>query len=164
MHLELRGNTGQVLDGEADLSLEFVERFTQFPAFRPEAELSDVMAAISLLGKAANPIIVAGGGAVSSDAAEEIVKLAESLAIPVATSLRARAVIRDDHPFSVGVAGTYSRWCANRAAAGVLAEGGEPLRAGLLDRKRIDAEFGHAANVARAHLQGTRFACYILPR
>ena len=88
-----------------------------FPAFRPEADPSDVKAVLSLLNQSSKPIIVAGGGAVASGAAEEIVKLAELLGIPVATSLRARAVIRDDHPLSVGVVGTYSRWCANRAVA-----------------------------------------------
>ena len=117
VHLELRGNSGQVLDGEADLSLEIEERFTHFPAFRQETDRSAVKAALALLGQAAKPIIVAGGGVVSSGAEGEVVKLAELLSIPVATSLRARAVIRDDHPLAVGVTGTYSRWCANRAVA-----------------------------------------------
>jgi acetolactate synthase-1/2/3 large subunit len=33
----------------------------------------------------------------------------------VATSLNSKGTIPDDHPLSVGVMGTYSRWCANRA-------------------------------------------------
>lgn len=117
VHLELRGNTGQVLDSECDLPLHFEQRFTRFPAFRPEAAAADIKAAVALLKEAARPIIVAGGGVLASGAAAEVVKLAEALSIPVATSLRARAVIRDDHPLAVGVAGTYSRWCANRAVA-----------------------------------------------
>src|SRR3989449_551709 len=39
------------------------------------------------------------------------------LSIPVATSLNGKGTISDDHPLSVGVAGTYSRWCANRSVA-----------------------------------------------
>jgi acetolactate synthase-1/2/3 large subunit len=35
--------------------------------------------------------------------------------IPVATALSAKAIMPDDHPLNVGVPGTYSRWCANRA-------------------------------------------------
>ena len=34
-----------------------------------------------------------------------------------ATSLNAKGTISDEHPLSVGVCGTYSRWCANRTVA-----------------------------------------------
>jgi len=49
-----------------------------------------------------------------SGAEAELVKLAELLQIPLATSLNAKAALSDDHPLNVGVPGTYSRWCANR--------------------------------------------------
>ncbi len=117
VHLELRGNGGQMLDREADLEFCFEERFAHYPAFRTQADAADVKAALSALKQAAKPIILAGGGVVSSGAEAELVKLAELLSIPVATSLRGRAIIRDDHPLSVGVTGTYSRWCANRAVS-----------------------------------------------
>src|ERR671924_199675 len=48
------------------------------------------------------------------EAASEVRELAERLSIPVATSLNGKGTIPDDHPLSVGVIGTYSRWCANR--------------------------------------------------
>jgi acetolactate synthase-1/2/3 large subunit len=117
VHLELRGNTGQMLDREADYDLTFEQRYTRYPPFRPEAEGSDIQAAIIELNKAAKPIIVAGGGAVASGAGAEVVQLAEKLNIPVATSLHARALVPDDHPLGVGVPGSYSRWCANKAVA-----------------------------------------------
>ena len=63
VHLELRGNAGQMLDRETDCDLVFEERFKSFPAFRPAAEPSAVKAAVAALAKAAKPIIVAGGGA-----------------------------------------------------------------------------------------------------
>ena len=117
VHLELRGNAGQMLEREGDFDLVVEKRFAQFPAFRPEAEPSTVQAAVKALTQAAKPIIVAGGGAVSSGAGAELLKLAETLQIPVATSLHAKALVPDDHPLAVGVPGSYSRWCANKAIA-----------------------------------------------
>jgi acetolactate synthase-1/2/3 large subunit len=38
VHLELRGNAGQVLDGEGEFQPVFEERFASYPAFRPAAE------------------------------------------------------------------------------------------------------------------------------
>ena len=52
-----------------------------------------------------------------SGAQAEVVALAERLSIPVATSLNAKGTILDTHPLAVGVVGTYSRTCANRAVA-----------------------------------------------
>jgi acetolactate synthase-1/2/3 large subunit len=117
VHLELRGNAGQMLDREGEFDLVFEKQFSQFPSFRPEAEPSAIKAAVAALAQAAKPIIVAGGGAVSSGAGAEILKLAEILSIPIATSLHARAIVPDDHPLGVGVPGSYSRWCANKAVA-----------------------------------------------
>jgi acetolactate synthase-1/2/3 large subunit len=117
VHLELRGSGGQLLDREADFDEVYEERFQQYPAFRPEPEPDAINAAADLLAQAARPIIVAGGGVVSSGAGPEVVKLAERLSIPVATSLNAKAIIPDDHPLAVGVPGSYSRWCANMAVS-----------------------------------------------
>jgi acetolactate synthase-1/2/3 large subunit len=60
---------------------------------------------------------VAGGGVTTSQAQQEVVQLAEMLSIPVATSLNAKGTIPDNHPLSVGVVGSYSRWCANRVVS-----------------------------------------------
>jgi len=117
VHLDMRGSHGQVLEEEADLTLLFEERFSQYPAFHPEPEPSAVSAALAALAVAERPIIVAGGGVAASSAGPEVVKLAEMLSIPVATALNAKDIIRDDHPLNVGVPGSYSRWCANRAVA-----------------------------------------------
>ena len=115
VHLQLRGNAGQMLDGESDCDLVFEERFSRYPAFRPLAEPSAVKAAVDALVKAEKPIIVAGGGVVGSGAGAELIKLAEVLSIPIATSLHAKALVPDEHPLNVGVPGSYSRWCANQA-------------------------------------------------
>jgi acetolactate synthase-1/2/3 large subunit len=117
VHLEMRGSHGQVLEAEGNLDLIAEEQYKHFPAFRLEPELDRVRAAAAALSSAERPVIVAGGGVTASQAEPEVVKLAEMLSIPVATSLNAKGTIRDDHPLSVGVVGTYSRGCANRTVA-----------------------------------------------
>src|ERR1041385_614571 len=68
VHLDTRGNHGQVLEQEADLEPVFEQRFHTYPAFRPAPEPEAVRAAIEALMRAERPIIVAGGGVVASGA------------------------------------------------------------------------------------------------
>lgn len=114
VHLRLQGRHGNVLEGEADVELFLEDEYMRCPAVRPQPEPDSVHQAVSCLLEAQRPVIVAGGGVITSGAADEVVELAERLSIPVATSLNAKATLPDDHPLAVGVVGTYSRWCANR--------------------------------------------------
>ena len=118
VHLELQGMAGNVImQSEADLEFVFEDAFTRRPAFRPEASPDTVRQAAQVMSRAQRPVIVAGGGVTSSQAQQEVVELAEMLSIPVATSLNAKGTITDNHPLSVGVVGSYSRWCANRVVS-----------------------------------------------
>ena len=118
VHLDLQGMSGNVImQSEADLEFVLEDTFTSRPAFRPEASPDTVRQAAQVLSQARRPVIVAGGGVTSSQAQQEVVELAEMLSIPVATSLNAKGIITDNHPLSVGVVGSYSRWCANRVVA-----------------------------------------------
>ncbi|MGA2942720.1 MAG: thiamine pyrophosphate-binding protein [Xanthobacteraceae bacterium] len=114
VHLQLRGNEGQLDADEAEMEPLVEEQFTRVPAFRPEPDEASVRAALKILQDATRPVIVAGGGVRSSGAAQELVALAEALQIPVATSLNGKDSIPGNHPLSVGVCGTYSRESANR--------------------------------------------------
>jgi acetolactate synthase I/II/III large subunit len=114
VHLQFRGNEGQIDAEEAEMEPIVEELFARVPPFRPEPERDMVRAALELLQAAERPIIVAGGGVRTSGASKELVALAETLAIPVATSLNGKDVIPGNHPLSVGVVGTYSRESANR--------------------------------------------------
>ena len=117
-HLDLEGIAGDLIaDGEADLEVIIEEPFTRIPAYRPEPEAEMVREAARVLSSAQRPVIVAGGGVTASQAQQELVQLAEMMSIPVATSLNAKGAIPDDHRLSVGVCGSYSRWCANRVVA-----------------------------------------------
>ena len=117
VHLRLGGSHGQAVEGEADLEPLVEPQFSRAPAFRPGPEPQRVVDAVALLSSAQKPVIVAGGGVVASQAQSELVELAEKLQIPVATSLTAKGAILDTHLLSVGVAGIYSRACANRVVA-----------------------------------------------
>jgi acetolactate synthase I/II/III large subunit len=115
VHLQFRGNEGQLDLDEAEMEAMVETQFSRVPPFRPEPESAHVKAALELLQKAERPIIIAGGGARVSGAGRELVALAEALQIPIATSLNGKDIIPGTHPLSVGVVGSYSRECANRA-------------------------------------------------
>jgi len=117
VHLQFRGNEGQIDQEEADMEPLCEDMFAAVPPFRPEPEMDRVVAALAVLQAADRPVIVAGGGVRASGAARELVALAEKLAVPVATSLNGKDSIPGHHPLSVGVVGTYSRESANRIVA-----------------------------------------------
>lgn len=118
VHVELRGNTGQVaVGGSTTAAVQIDKRFGEVPPFRPVADPELIRQAVQALSTAERPVIVAGGGVMWSRAEAELVKLAETLSIPVATSLHAKASIAESNPLNIGVCGTYSRECANRVVA-----------------------------------------------
>jgi acetolactate synthase-1/2/3 large subunit len=114
VHLRIQSHLGQITEAEADLDPLVETMYKQAPAFRPEPEMQRVKDALAALTAAQRPVIVAGGGVMRSDAAAEVIELAEKLGIPVATSLNSKAALIDNHPLNVGVPGAYSRDCANR--------------------------------------------------
>mgnify|MGYP002640826517 FL=1 len=114
VHLQFRGNEGQLDQEEADMEAVVEEMFSRVPPFRPAAPDDQVRAVLAQLEAADRPVIVAGGGVRASGAAAELIQLAERLNIPVATSLNAKDAIPGAHPLSVGVVGSYSRETANR--------------------------------------------------
>src|SRR6202051_2008076 len=114
VHLQFRGNEGQVDAEEPGLEPQVEPLFGRIPPFRPEPERASILAALRLLQEAERPVIVAGGGVRASGAATELVELAQALQIPVATSLNGKDTIAGNHPLSVGVVGSYSRESANR--------------------------------------------------
>lgn len=66
------------------------------------ADLSDMLVA------AANPVIVAGYGAIQAGAQQGIAQLSESLHIPVASTLKAKGVVSEQSALSLGSLGVTS--------------------------------------------------------
>jgi acetolactate synthase-1/2/3 large subunit len=114
VHLQFRGNEGQIDQEEAEMDTTVEPLYSSVPPFRPEPDAHSVTKAVEALQSAARPVIVAGGGVRWSEAGEALVRLAEKLQIPVATSLNGKDTIAAPHSLSVGVVGTYSRGSANR--------------------------------------------------
>src|SRR6266700_249259 len=117
VHLQFRGNEGQIDGDSAPMEPIIDARFAHVPPFRPAPEDSDVAEALSLLRSAERPVIVVGGGARLSGAGPEVLRVAEALQIPLATSLNGKELVPASHPLSVGVVGSYSRECANKVVA-----------------------------------------------
>ena len=118
VHLGFRGRIGIVVEDELETDAVTEPRYNHVPPFRPRPDISDVQAALADLKKADRPVIVVGGGVVASDAGAELMEFVTKAGIPVATSLNAKHIVPDGHQLSLGVVGTYSRTCANKAVKG----------------------------------------------
>lgn len=76
-----------------------------YPLDRVVPTRDRIREAASALASAQRPLIIAGGGVHSSDAAAEVVKLCELGAIPVATTNMGKGTIDERSPLSLGVFG-----------------------------------------------------------
>src|SRR5262249_37921199 len=82
---------------------------------RPAASAEALAAALALLDDAKNPVIVAGHGVELSAAEADLQRLAETFALPVATSPFGKGVIDAMHPLSLGPTGRNGSYAANAA-------------------------------------------------
>jgi acetolactate synthase-1/2/3 large subunit len=86
-----------------EVSPEKVDRATGGGKATQQATDSTIEAAAKLLSEAEKPLLLAGGGALSAGAGQELIELAELLGIPVAVSHMGRGSIPDDHPLALGL-------------------------------------------------------------
>ena len=77
-----------------------------YPARRVAPDPYFVERAAQLLRNAASPCFICGGGVVIAGAEEDLVKLAERLSAPVATTISGKGSISELHPLAVGVVGS----------------------------------------------------------
>ncbi|HIE18715.1 TPA: biosynthetic-type acetolactate synthase large subunit, partial [Candidatus Bathyarchaeota archaeon] len=83
--------------------------------YRPNYEPHPIQIgkAADLLANAERPVIIAGGGIISSGASSELVALAELLQIPVSTTLMGKGCIPENHPLSLGLLGMHGTIASN---------------------------------------------------
>lgn len=96
---------------EDDESPRVLEVF-ETPAYVPEGEA--VERAIGMIASAKRPLILAGAGAI--DAREQLIRLADRLEAPLATTLKAKGLFRG-HPYDMDLFGTLSTPAAYEAIA-----------------------------------------------
>jgi acetolactate synthase-1/2/3 large subunit len=69
----------------------------------PSAE--QVSRAAQILREARNPVVLAGHGAARAGASQALIRFAQALNIPVATTFHGKGVFPDDHPLALGTVG-----------------------------------------------------------
>jgi acetolactate synthase-1/2/3 large subunit len=80
-------------------------------ADNPSAE--QVSRAAQILREARNPVVLAGHGAARAGASEALIRFAQALNIPVATTFHGKGVFPDDHPLALGTVGFMRHDYAN---------------------------------------------------
>ena len=122
-HIAATGRPGPVLiDIPMDIQTNSIESF-EYPdkvdikGYKPNTvgHLVQVKRAVELIKKSKRPIIVSGGGVLSSGAKLKLQKFAENTQIPILSTMMGIGVIPSDNPLYLGMLGTHGRRCANKA-------------------------------------------------
>ncbi|WP_028922296.1 thiamine pyrophosphate-binding protein [Pseudonocardia acaciae] len=99
----------------ADVELHDLAR--RVPVGRPHPDPVAIERAAGVLRAATRPVIVVGGGAISSDAAGAVLALAERWSVPVVTTWNGKGGFPEDHPLFAGSVGQTGTVVGNRIAA-----------------------------------------------
>jgi acetolactate synthase-1/2/3 large subunit len=73
--------------------------------------------AVALLLSADRPVIVAGGGAISAGASDELTRLAEKIGAAVSITWNGKGAISEDHALFIGAVGQTGTTCGNAITA-----------------------------------------------
>src|SRR3990170_6431060 len=80
-----------------------------------EGHPGQIKRAAQTIAHAKRAVLYVGGGVISSDAAPELLALAELTQIPVTTTLMALGAFPSEHPLSMGMLGMHGSYWANMA-------------------------------------------------
>jgi acetolactate synthase-1/2/3 large subunit len=119
-HIASTGRKGPVLvDIPKDVLGQVLTRFewpdrVNLPGYKPTVRGHSKMVreAVDVILAAERPVLYAGGGIIASGAEAALRELAESLELPVVTTLMARGAFPDSHPLHLGMPGMHGHWTA----------------------------------------------------
>lgn len=107
-HVARTGRPGPVV---VSIPEDMQDELTEFDAYQPlitgitNPDVASVKQAVELLKESTQPVLIAGGGVILSKATDELVKLSETLQIPVATAFRRFHAFPNDHKNYAGSLG-----------------------------------------------------------
>ena len=123
-HIARSGRPGPVL---VDLPKDVIQASTvpKFPdgikikSYNPtyHANPRQVKRALDLILSAKKPVLYTGGGIILSNASQELTKFAETLQIPVTSTLMGLGGFPGDNPLWMGMLGMHGTYCANMAVS-----------------------------------------------
>ncbi|MGE0416129.1 MAG: thiamine pyrophosphate-binding protein [Acetobacteraceae bacterium] len=115
-HLDLNGHTADIVETGQVREAAGPDPVLQMtmPPHRPVAAAADVERAAERLVRAKKVVLIAGEGAMASQAGKELLALGERLAAPIGTSLGGRGLIPTRHRLSIGCVGNYAAPPANQ--------------------------------------------------
>nr|WP_228014532.1 biosynthetic-type acetolactate synthase large subunit [Fortiea sp. LEGE XX443] len=125
-HIASTGRPGPVLiDVPKDVAFEEFDYVpiepgvVKLPGYRPTVKGNprQINAAIQLIKESRRPLLYVGGGAIASNAHEEVKQLAELFHIPVTTTLMGIGAFDEHHPLSLGMLGMHGTAYANFAVS-----------------------------------------------
>jgi acetolactate synthase-1/2/3 large subunit len=96
------------------------------PRVRSGGDPQQIEAAIDLLARAERPYVYVGSGVLFSEATDELVRLADMLTLPVATTLNGKSAFPEDHVLALGIGG-YGRASYGSLPATKLAESADVI-------------------------------------
>ncbi len=122
-HIATTGRPGPVLiDIPIDVQQNEIEDFTypekvNIVGYKPNTKghAVQIRRALDLIEKSKKPIIVAGGGVLSSGSKLKVVEFAERTGIPVLSTMMGIGVMPSEHELYMGMLGTFGKAPANRA-------------------------------------------------
>jgi acetolactate synthase-1/2/3 large subunit len=86
-----------------DILMSAIEPFSiPLPTNLPKLISSNLEEALSIIGKARNPVLIAGKGVIAADAYKEVVSFAEGCRIPVILTPGGKGVFPTSHPLCLG--------------------------------------------------------------
>ena len=89
----------------AEMEIEDMKPLRVQQPVPPQAAAGKCRQVAQLIDAAENPIIIAGNGIIRHNACDALVKLAETINCPVATTFMAKGAIPSSHPLSLGTVG-----------------------------------------------------------